>query len=47
METGTMRYLNEVSDYLSVANLYVKEINNELSGNYHMNLSNEKAGEFV
>ncbi len=47
METGTMRYLNEGSDYLSVANLYVKEINNELRGNYHMNLSHEKDGEFV
>lgn len=41
METGTMRYLNEGSDYLSVASLYVKEINKELSGNYHMSLSHE------
>lgn len=40
-ETGTMRYLNEGSDYLSVASLYVKEINKELGGNYHMSLSHE------
>ena len=28
-KTGTMRYLNESSDYLSVANIYLKEISNE------------------